>query len=136
MGHVHAELMAMYAEDAKETDRPWERWEFRNKDSSNWIPIDGTHPIWTYRAEYRRKPRTIMINGHEVPEPLRLMPKDGDDYFIAETDYDLDPDTPYEWESDEVDIYRFNAGLIHATKEAAIAHAKALLSFTEIKEPK
>ena len=29
MKHKHADLMLQYAEDAMETDRPWERWEWR-----------------------------------------------------------------------------------------------------------
>lgn len=28
--HIHAELMAEYAKDAMETDKPWERWECFN----------------------------------------------------------------------------------------------------------
>lgn len=54
-GHPHAELMAEYAKDAAETDRPWERWEIRF--GSRWHDIDG-HPSWlTEEVEYRRKPQ-------------------------------------------------------------------------------
>lgn len=27
--HIHAELMAQYAEDALITDKPWELWEYK-----------------------------------------------------------------------------------------------------------
>ncbi len=27
MAHIHAELMAQYAEDAKQYDEPWELWQ-------------------------------------------------------------------------------------------------------------
>ena len=27
MGHIHAELMAQYAEDAKQHDEPWKLWQ-------------------------------------------------------------------------------------------------------------
>ena len=55
--HRHAELMALYAQDALETDRPWERWEFRPK--SRWLPfLLGDHPLWEEECEYRRKPKT------------------------------------------------------------------------------
>ena len=30
-----------------------------------------------YPCRYRIKPRTITINGHEVPEPIRELPQDG-----------------------------------------------------------
>ena len=33
MKHKHAELMMQYAQDAMETDKPWERWESFIKDS-------------------------------------------------------------------------------------------------------
>ena len=35
------------------------------------------------------------------------------------------------WDSDFMDKTRLNAGLIHLTEGAAIAHARALLSLTE-----
>ena len=28
MAHIHAELMAQYAEDAKQHDKPWELWQY------------------------------------------------------------------------------------------------------------
>ena len=28
--HIHAENMALYAQDAQETPEPWERWEFNS----------------------------------------------------------------------------------------------------------
>ena len=27
MGHIHADLMAQYAEDVKQHDKPWELWQ-------------------------------------------------------------------------------------------------------------
>jgi hypothetical protein len=59
--HKHAALMAEYAKDAAETDKPWERWEVRNQT----CPIDEyrvwntcrSHPEWVEGCEYRRKPK-------------------------------------------------------------------------------
>lgn len=73
MGHVHAELMKQYAEDAKETDRPWSRWEFSCADLG-WCALDS-HPKWRKILRYRRKPRTHIVNGIEVPAPMRDAPK-------------------------------------------------------------
>ena len=51
--HVHAELMKLYAKDAMETDKPWERWQFY----TSLGPEDCcTHPKWVPAAKYRRKP--------------------------------------------------------------------------------
>lgn len=40
MKHPHAELMKQYAEDAMETDKPWERWEY-SCDGSPWGNLYG-----------------------------------------------------------------------------------------------
>lgn len=35
IAHIHYNLMALYAQDAAETDKPWERWQFMRKSSSS-----------------------------------------------------------------------------------------------------
>ena len=55
--HVHAELMKLYAEDAAETETPWERWEFCEIGQEGW---SGWHtctggPGWAAGYKYRRK---------------------------------------------------------------------------------
>ena len=37
--HIHADLMLQYAQDAQETDKPWERWEVYGKITGRWIPL-------------------------------------------------------------------------------------------------
>lgn len=128
-GHIHAELMAQYAEDARESERPWERWEFFDCEDQ-WVQMSG-HPLWGYR-QYRRKPRTITINGREVPEPMRESPKVGDVVYIVSVSGDQ-IFFEFPWMHEFMDTDWLSRGLIHSTKEAAIAHAEALLSFTEAK---
>ena len=81
--------------------------------------------------EYRIKPKTIRIGEHDVPEPLREMPTLGTDYYIT----DIAGASLYgvaTWVCDVEDITWFNRGMVHSTKDAAICHAKALLSLTEV----
>jgi hypothetical protein len=52
----HRANMALYAQDAAETDKPWERWQYADKDG-NWYDC-AIHPSWAYPAEYRRKKAT------------------------------------------------------------------------------
>ena len=59
MRHPHAELMAQYAQDALETDKPWERWEFKRLIDEFWQDC-VEHPAWTINFEYRRKPPAEM----------------------------------------------------------------------------
>ena len=71
--HVHAASMALYAQDAMETDKPWERWEMKYSTDKDWIPLD-CYTLWQGAIEYRRKPKRIsawLMNGDVVswPEP-------------------------------------------------------------------
>ena len=123
--HPHAASMLLYAQDAAETDKPWERWEFKGSDNG----FNGClkHPEWQEQFEYRRKPKTITVNGIEVPEPIREEPKVGEKYFLVSlTAFTLVTSNP--WVNDKYDQQWLNRGLVHLTEEAAIAHAKALLA--------
>jgi hypothetical protein len=83
------------------------------------------------------KPKTININGFEVPEPCRKALE------VEATYYYFNPYTYYDnyiddcvWENDKIDSKMLSAGLLHLTKEAAEIHAKALISFTRIDDSK
>ncbi len=75
------------------------------------------------------KPETININGHEVPAPVREPLELGKMYLFVHF-WDDAVVSEVTWSDDRVDRHRLKLGLVHATKEAAIAHAEALLSFT------
>lgn len=60
-GHPHAEKMAEFAQDARETDKPWDRWEWLGA-SGTWHPADSS-PTWERFTEFRRKP-TITPDPH------------------------------------------------------------------------
>lgn len=72
-GHKHAAHMKAYADDAAETERPWERWQWsESPDSAEWIDckVYENAPIWCVSCGYRRKPRTLTIAGVEIEQPL------------------------------------------------------------------
>ncbi len=77
------------------------------------------------------EPRFIEINGHKVPEPLRNAPEKGTQYYVFDLHQENMIDV-YSWADDVTDRRWLERGLIHATQEAAYAHAEALLSFTEV----
>ena len=126
MGHIHAAAMAEYAKDAAETDKPWERWEFSYKNQE--YESLNNHPIWMTDNKYRRKPKTILINGHEVPEPHRK-PLEIDNPYWTFTFF-FDGVSEYCWANDLDDNNALKNGFIHLTKEAAEKHFNALKSFT------
>jgi len=87
---------------------------------------------------YRIKPKTININGFEVPEPLREAPDHGSGYYVASTSGGPNIRGSTFWVNDTADQNWLNLGLCHSTKEAAQIHLDALLSFTrwpEVKGP-
>lgn len=130
MKHIHAELMLQYAQDAMETDKPWERWEYFSIAINEWKGFSSC-PTWSPYYVYRRKQKTININGHEVPEPVKNKLTLNTIYYIANIGYGK-LFSEYTCGDDGIDNRLFNRGLIHLTKEAAIKHAEALLSFTRI----
>ena len=131
--HPHYAKMKEYLEDAAETHEPWTRWHYRRSQNEDWRPVRMYHPAWVHNYEYERipaPPKTININGFEVPEPCRVNLTKGETYFLVSTS---DKETQEsEWDDDKHDIRWLRAGLIHKTREAAELHLKALLSFTAV----
>ena len=82
---------------------------------------------WDLSYQFRIKPKTININGFEIPQPLREEPKDGDYYWVA-----LMSDR-VKFNNDDFDKTFLAAGMCHSTKEAAEIHWNAIKSFTEEK---
>lgn len=122
--HKHAALMAQYAQDALETDKPWTRWEFRLVGAETWLDC-GLGIGFSVNCEYRRKPRTMTYTV-TIQEPLREAPEVGEKYWLVEL---LDESLAYEytWVGYEVDMRWLKRGLCFATKEDAIAAAIAML---------
>ena len=81
-------------------------------------------------SEFRVKPKTININGYEVPEPMRHPPSYNSTYWLASP---ADGTPECAWLGDESDVEWLEDGLIHATQAAARVHRDALLSFTKAK---
>ena len=122
--HKHAALMLQYAQDAAETDKPWERWQFRPVGAKNWLDCRGGVGF-SWRHEYRRKPRTMTYTV-TIPEPLREVPGVGEAYYVA-APYAAGFCIEYVWTGCGTDIQGFKRGLCFSTKEHAITAAKAMM---------
>lgn len=125
--------MLQYAQDAAETNTPWERWQTKDTDSENWRNIFN-HPNWFEHYEYRRKPSFIVINGIEVPEPMREKLEIGDIYYVPHVTYKIAE--KLKWTGNMIDIFNLNNGLVHLTESDAFTHSYALLSLTQKEETK
>ena len=121
--HPHAEVLRAIADGV-----PMSEFEITWGRKVCWCPIED-QPYFVFSdegSEIRRKPQHIMVNGFKVPKPLNVMPKRDDDYYAPCFDDNKFYES-YSWASDSVDDRLFARKVIHATKEAAIAHAKAML---------
>ena len=119
MGHIHAELMAQYAEDAKQYDQPWELWQ--HGDREDWVDCT-VNPGWFTDHSYRRKPPSIMIGEYEVPEPCREVPEPGQKFWA------VNPFTGpqgFIWDGSEEDFHALKSGFVLLTEEAAEKHYEA-----------
>lgn len=124
-GHKHAAMMAEYARIAAEHKEPWKFFQCRHDAAVEWCDCN-TGLLWLVEREYRLKPRTIRIGEIDVPEPMRSAPEAGSCYFfLALTGSGMVVES--EWGGNWVDELSLSRGICHTTKEAAIAHAKALI---------
>ena len=123
--HKHADMIRRWLDDASLCVQS------RHPHCAAWQDVDK--PEWFEGQEYRFKPRTIRIGDMEVPEPMRVAPAHGEFYWAVDliaTDLCME----MSWSSAITENRWVSNGTCHATKEAAIQHAKALIALTEVKQ--
>lgn len=97
--------------------------------NDRWVNFPDTR-ICTSGDILRAKPApapTILVNGIEVPEPVREALEKGCRYWLA------NPTSSYLyselwWGGNDTDRRWLSRGLIHLTEAAAVEHAKAMLA--------
>ena len=127
--HPHAEVLRAIADGVPLDEfevhgigwvaSTWDRAEPYSRD---WIAYPGEWAI-------RRKPRTIKVNGFDVPEPCKdtLALGVAGSFYLADVYRVHFYSGPITW-GDDYQLSYMRRGLVHLTKEAAIAHAKAMLN--------
>ena len=123
--HKHADLMLQYAQDAAETDKPWERWEILR--GKSWCDLTE-NPTWIEYMDYRRKPQVIRVGRHEFPKPISEALEIGMKYWFITFSEDLGEFAPFRvpWNGDKVDKAYLDGRVIHLTEASAQAHADVL----------
>lgn len=122
--HVHAALMLQYAQDAAETDTPWERWEMSD-DGKNWYPC-STHPAWNEDTLYRHKKLVIEVGGFRFPKPINAAPKEGTEYFYLDFGDNSFVVNGSIWTGDDFDIKNIARNVVHLSHKDAQTHADTL----------
>lgn len=104
-------------------------WEFSKKGHGFWHEIINRRDFDLTPSPKAHPPKTIRIGEYDVPAPVREPLEDDKEYW------GVDPMAEelawkYKWNNALFCNLMFRRGLIHLTKEAAVIHAKALLSLT------
>jgi len=89
--------------------------------------------VFTNSDAFSLAPRTHVVNGFSVPAPEVEALALNDVYFIGEPAI-VDWHTKTTWYKDNSDKRFLERGLVHLTKEAAIANAKAMLGIDPYSE--
>ncbi len=105
-----------------------------SSDGITWVDVDKALSALSFlgSCEFKEKPRTIKIGDFDVPEPLRVEPKTGSVVYYANP-YPLDTAVQFAWGGSSAEKLLLARGMIHADMESAKIHAKAIVSFTELK---
>ena len=122
-GLPHAALAIQYWTIALTDPEPWKRLRGRKIGNEDWSLLYHP-PEFLDGCEYEIIPATLSINGHEFPEPLRVAPAFGINYWVAHS-YGKDLAYRLPWENDELDLLYLRRGRVHLTREDAEAHARA-----------
>lgn len=82
--------------------------------------------VLRWADEFKPIPKTIKVNGFDVPAPMSEAPEHRQMVYLAHSAH-LDFNLDFTWQGDDAAASWLSRGLIHKTESAAIAHAKAML---------
>lgn len=126
VGHIHAELMALYAEDAAKTPEPWVRWAAQGQTKSLTTALFRLtgHPTWDPEVKYRRV-YDIITRTISYARPLDSRPKLYQVYYTP--DFELNCGyRDYRWNDTTIDNNLLAAGLCFATADEAASFTFAM----------
>ena len=108
----------------------WGREMIVEKDSC----VNGVHAESFAKgaASFRLKPM-LVIGDHLVPMPECEAPAEGTTYFTPDP-HSVDHYGSYIWRNLQSNQRFLDRGLVHLTKEAAIAHGEALIALSKKKD--
>ena len=123
---AHLKERELYLQDCRETDEPWLRWECSPPEYEGRYLRPESEIVWRESTKYRRIAQTITINGVKVSAPLIVAPETGTSSWVALVGAKGFTNRITYVSCPTYKDY-LNRGLLHSSKEAAIAHAKALI---------
>ena len=108
--------------------------EYKWSDNSEWKDFDpvcssiSIESIFKKFFVFRLRQEMITIGDVSFPKPESEPLEIGTEYWVAEPSYrNCISQNPYIWDDDDIDRRYLRRGLVHLTRENAIAHTKALI---------
>ena len=97
-----------------------------------WKKVEFSHN-WQAGCDfkYRLKPKTIKIGNIEVPEPMRVAPPPNAAFWVPQLVEGVPTIYSGVWYGDTDSLAQLENGFCHSTRDAALAHAKALVKVTK-----
>lgn len=120
--HKHYDLIVKWAADTSQ--KVWYKGS-----GDDWRPVEIS-PSWRYEYDWyigeQPPKRKLMIGDVEIDAPEIESPRVGTEYFVPNIGRCCPADM-IDWRDSALDSNMLKRGLVHLNKEAAIAHAKALI---------
>ena len=129
--HIIAYWFYAFSEAVHQYGNDWTQC-FQVKTQSGWVQPNSAYHLIDMAVQcpnlVRHAPRRITISGpggeHSYPEPLREEPEYDDQIWLADPTV-LEFFVPRLWVRSQKDRILLHRGRLHATRHAAIEHAKA-----------
>lgn len=121
--HPKADILRAIADGKPVQMRSTKNYE----DNEWWEPSAVLQYIDDKSKEFRIKPETMTLSGHEFPAPVREPLPVGTLYWQANIGSN-ELETAWKWSDHDVDKFLLRRALIQLTKEGAIAQAKAMIA--------
>ena len=125
--HDYAEILRAIADGKQIQMRDGHDW----KDANDSEVLRLISEDWNIEPRHlRAKPERIKKNVTvSIPTPLMIAPKDGTRvYYASVSNHDMV--VSFVWDGHSGQLLALKRGVLHLTEEAAIEHAKVLISLT------
>lgn len=99
-----------------------------------WQPLANSSDSWmnsrtAYNWQVRLIPKTMLFNRQQLPMPMETAPKEGTVVYIADPTTENLRACQIAWANTSYQEMLLDRGLVHSTKEAAIAWTNAMIPF-------
>ena len=119
----------LYEARLRNPEHPEDEFERYSDFSETWVKLSILSDVLRKASDIRLKPKTVT-REITYPEPLRDAPEHGTELYRAAPEiserYDL-----VLWHGLDYHSQWMRDGLLHSTKEAAVAHGKALAGVSD-----